>query len=121
MTKYLNAELASVIANEDVGEYPLPFDPDITVRVRSVPMARMKQYQEALVKGGSLATAATKDLIRESIIDESGEAVYTKDTAEKLLKGRTRLIAALVNMISKHNGGDDKISEDAEKKSEPTD
>lgn len=121
MTKYLTSENVAAVSAEDIGEYPLPFDPEIIVRVKSVSMSRMRQYQEAIKKGGSVAAAADKALIRESIIDPDGSPVYANDdAAEKMLKGRTRLVVALINMISQHNGGEDKVAEDAEKKSETT-
>ena len=121
MTKYFCTENIAEVAADDIGEYPLPFDPDMIVRVKSVSMARMKQFQEAQKKGGSVASAAEKTLIRDSIINPDDSPVYkTQDAVESMLKGRTRLIAALVNMISQHNGGEDKIAEDAEKKSEAT-
>ncbi len=119
MTKYLTSENVAEISSDDIGEYPLPWDPEILVRVKSVSMARMKQYQELAAKGGAVASAADKSLIRESIINPDGTPVYaTEAMAETMLKGRTRLVAALVKMISRHNGGDDKIAEDAAKKSE---
>lgn len=113
--------MLDTLSAEDVGEYPLPFNPDIIVRVKSVSMARMRQYQDAAKKGGSGSIAADKALIRESIINEDGSPVYADNaTAESMLKGRTRLIVALINMITAHNGGEDKVAEDAEKKSEAT-
>jgi len=119
VTKYFSSELLAEVSAEDVGEYPLPFEPEIVVRVQSVPMARMRQYQEAVKKGGAVAAAAEKALIRDSIINPDNSPVYTKDTAETMLKGRSRLIGALIQMISTHNGGEDKVVEDAEKKSDP--
>jgi len=118
VTKYFSSELLAEVSAEDIGEYPLPFDPEIVVRVQSVPMARMRQYQESVKKGGAVAAAAEKQLIRDSIINPDNSPVYTKDTAETMLKGRSRLIGALIQMISTHNGGEDKVVEDAEKKSE---
>lgn len=121
MTKYFSTETLSDVSAEDVSEYPLPFDTDMLVRVKSVPMARMKQYQELAAKGGSVAAAAEKSLIRDSIINPDGSPVYSSEAvAEQMLKGRTRLVAALIKMISLHNGGEDKIVEDAAKKSETT-
>ena len=108
------------VSADDIGEYPLPFDPDMMVRVKSVDMAKMKQFHESSKKGGAVASAAEKALIRDSIINPDDSPVYkTQDAVEQMLKGRTRLIAALISMISRHNGGEDKISEDAEKKSDP--
>ena len=121
MTKYFSTETLPDVSAEDVSEYPLPFDPDMLVRVKSVPMSRMKQYQDSAAKGGSVAAAAEKALIRDSIVNPDGSPVYASDAiAEQMLKGRTRLVAALLRMISLHNGGEDKIVEDAEKKSEKT-
>lgn len=121
MAKYLTIDDLKSFSEEDIGEYPLPFDPETLVRVKSVPMARMKQYQEAVQKGGSVATSATKALIRDSIVGPDGQPLYSAETSESMLKGRTRLVAAMLAMISKHNGGDDKVAEDAEKKSDQAD
>lgn len=120
MTKYFSTETLAEVTAQDIGEYPLPFDPDMIVRVQSLPMARMKQYQDAVSKGGAVAIAAGKALIRDSILNPDDTLVYANEAAcEAMLKGRTRLVAALLAMINKHNGGDDKIVEDAEKKSDP--
>ena len=119
MTKYFCSENVEQVSADDIGEFPLPFDPEMIVRVKSVPMARMKQFQESSQKGGAVAAAAEKALIRDSIINPDGSPVYgTPSAAEAMLKGRTRLIAALIHMISMHNGGEDKVAADAEKKSE---
>jgi hypothetical protein len=120
VTKYLTSENVAEISADDVGEFPLPWDPEMIVRVKSVSMARMKQFQESSQKGGAVAASAEKQLIRDSIINPDGTPVYAStDAAESMLKGRTRLVAALIKMISAHNGGDDKIAADAEKKSQP--
>jgi hypothetical protein len=121
VTKYFCSDNIAEVSAADIGEYPLPFDPEMLVRVKSVPMARMKQFFESNQKGGAVASAAEKALIQESIINPDGTPVYaSKDHAESLLKGRTRLVSALVKMISLHNGGEDKVAEEAEKKSETT-
>ena len=118
MTKYFCSDNVAEVSADDIGEFPLPFDPEMIVRVKSVPMARMKQFQESSQKGGAVAAAAEKALIRDSIINPDGSPVYSdKDAAETMLKGRTRLIAALISMISRHNGGEDRVAEEAEKKS----
>ena len=119
VTKYFCSDNVAEVSADDIGEYPLPFDPEMIVRVKSLPMARMKQFQEAVKKGGAVASAAEKALIRDSIINPDDSPVYGKaDVAEAMLKGRTRLISALVKMISAHNGGEDTIAEEAEKKSD---
>jgi len=122
VTKYFCSDNVAEVSADDIGEYPLPFDPEMIVRVKSVPMSRMKQFQESNQKGGAVASAAEKALIRDSIINPDGTPVYgTSEAAESMLKGRTRLVAALIHMISVHNGGEDKIAAaEAEKKSEAT-
>ena len=123
MTRYLCTENLSEVSADDIEEYPLPFDPDMLVRVQSVPMSRMKQYHDSVSKGGAVASAAQKSLIRDSIINPDGTPVYKDNaTAEAMLKGRTRLVSALIQMISLHNGGEDKVTrmeDEAEKKSAP--
>lgn len=123
MTRYLCTENLSEVSADDIEEYPLPFAPDMLVRVQSVPMSRMKQYHDSVSKGGAVASAAQKSLIRDSIINPDGSPVYKDNAAgEAMFKGTTRLISALIQMISLHNGGEDKVTrmeEDAEKKSDP--
>lgn len=119
MTTYFSTEMLDSLSSEDVGEYPLPFAPEVLVRVKSLTMARMKQYQEAHQKGGTVAAAAEKALIRDSILNPDNTPVYqSAEHVEQVLKGRSRLVGALLRMISLHNGGEDKIT--AEKKSETT-
>lgn len=121
MTKYFCSDNVAEVSADDIGEYPFPFDAEMIVRVQSLPMARMKQFQDAIAKGGAVAAAAEKALIRDSIINPDGSPVYgSKDAVEATLKGRTRLVSALIKMISAHNGGEDTVAEHAEKKSDPT-
>ncbi len=119
VTRYFSTALLEELSAEDVAEYPLPFAPDVLVRVKSVPMARMKQYLESQSKGGAVAAAAQKMLIRDSIINPDGTPVYASDSqVETAMKGRTRLMSALMKIINLHNGGEDAIVEEAAKKSE---
>ena len=124
MASYFCTDNVDEVSAEDVQDYPLPFNPEMLVRVQSVPMNRMKQYHDAVSKGGAVAIAAQKSLIRDSIINPDGSPVY-KDSAkaEAMLKGRTRLVSALIQIISLHNGGEDKVTNEAdtaEKKSVTT-
>ena len=118
--KYLSAEMVPTLSAEDVGEYPLPWDPQILVRVKSQSVARMKQYSDAEEKGGSFARAQQYQLVADSIIDEHDQPVFDFNAVKQMGKTRTRLYKALVQMISHHNGSDDKI-ETAEKNSGRTD
>ncbi len=106
---------------EDVAEYSLPDDPTILVRVKSVSVHRMKQYQEAAAKGGNIQRKAQAELIADSVIDENGKPVFSATKLyETMGRVRTRRFIGLVNIVSKHNGGDDEVreAEEAEKKSE---
>ena len=114
MAKYLSAENLEEASACDIGEYPLPYDPEMLVRVKSVSMSRMKQFQESQKKGGAVASAAEKALITESIVGPDGLPLYTAETAERSLKGKTRFVLALIKMINKHNGGNDNLDSEIE-------
>lgn len=105
-TKYLNRETAAELTGARVSEFPLPYEPDVIVRVRSQSMDRMNRYSEAVQKGGELAKKQTYSLIAASIVDENDSPVWSEDAVRKLAAADCRLVSALVAMISKHNGGD---------------
>ena len=103
---------------EDIREYPLPDDPEITVRLKSVSSARMRQYGEAAAKGGAIERRAQAHLIVDSVIDENGNPAFKSiDEVYNLAsKIRSRRLNGVIKIISQHNGGEDKVSEDDEKK-----
>ena len=107
--------------NEDIREYPLPDDPEVIVRIKSVSVARMRQYGESVGKGGAIERRAQAALIVDSVINEDGTPTFKSvDEVYNLMgKVRSRRLTGLVKIISQHNGGEDKVAEDdAEKKSE---
>lgn len=121
--QYLTASMLTEAMEEDVKEYLLPDDPNVRVRVRSVSVARMKQYQEAAQKGGSVERRAQAALIADSIIEPDGRPTFTADQLYNAIgKVRSRRFMALVRIVSNHNGGDDeaKLVEETEKNSGQT-
>lgn len=123
MSRYFNEGDILNACEEDVQEYPLPDDPTVIVRVRSVDVDRMKRFQEASAKGGRVALRAQAELLAESIVDEAGNPVLN---ADKLVtvngKVRTRRFMNLIRIVSDHNGSNDEVKareaeELAEKKS----
>jgi hypothetical protein len=115
---------------EDIENYQLPDDPSVTVRIRSVSMARMKSYQKMAAKGGEIERRAMADLIADSLVNTSNKTYIDADTIFKKANGqRTRRMMGIIKLITHHNGGDDevKLAEEAdeqakavEKKSVPT-
>ena len=121
MPKYLNKENRSEVSAKRVGDYPLPYDPDLLVRVQSLPMARMNRYSEAAQAGGERARVQTYQLIADSIVDENGERVWESGNIQKeLADADCRLVSALIKIIGQHNGGNDQEIEEMVKNSSET-
>jgi hypothetical protein len=121
--QYLSAENVEEAAAADVAEYPLPYDPEMIVRIKAASMARLSRYQESQKSNGAAARKAQYALIAESVVDENGQPIWqSAEQVERIGKSKTRLMVALVKMIGHHNGGDDKLEfETAEKNSAETD
>lgn len=122
MPIYLDDDNVAEFAECDIAEYALPWNPDVIVRIKSVPMSRIEQFQDANKQGGKVAEHAQNALIADSLVKADGKPFSTA-SLNKLLTGKARLVVALVKMISEHNGGDDQLKRletDAGKKSEPT-
>lgn len=123
MTTYFNAAMLEEAMVEDIGEYPLPDRPDVTVRCKSVTVSRMNQYRESAAKGGAIERRAQAALIFDSIVDEAGKPAFASVEAvyNVASKVRTRRMSGLIQIISLHNGGEDKAKEaDLEKKFDET-
>lgn len=122
MPKYLNKTNVDQAIAEDIEDYPLPYDPEMLVRIRSVSLGRMRQYFEASEKGGPVARKALYSLISDSVVDEAGQPIFdTPDAVESVGKAKTRFVNAVQKMIEQHNGGRDKLTvEEAEKNSGET-
>jgi len=119
--KYFDASMLEGATVEDIGEYQLPDSPDITVRVKSVSVSRMKQYAESSGKGGPIERRAQAALIVDSLVDEHGKPVFSSVEQVYNIAGkvRSRRMGGLIKIISQHNGGEDKAEEvDLEKKSD---
>ena len=119
--KYFSASMLEEATVEDIGEYQLPSDPSVTVRVKSVSVSRMKQYAESSGKGGAVERRAQAALIADSLIDETGKPVFASADAVYNIAGKvqSRMMGGLIKIISLHNGGEDKAEEvDLEKKSD---
>lgn len=120
MPKYLSKETKGALSGERVSEYPLPYDSEILVRVKSLPIGRLNRYSEATAKGGERAKLETYHLIADSIIDEVGGRVWETSEVKELASADCRLIKALIGMIGKHNGGSDTDVEEMEKNFDAT-
>lgn len=108
---------------EDVREYPLPDDPEVIVRIKSVSVARMRQYGESAGKSQAIERRAQAALIVDSVIDEHGKPVFKSvdDVYNMMSKVRSRRLTGLIKIISQHNGGEDKVAEDTDEKKSDSD
>jgi hypothetical protein len=107
MTKYLNKTTRGTLSSVRISEYPLPYDTEIIVRVKSQPMSRMNRHADATEAGGQRARTSTIKLLSESIVDEADVPVWSASEVELLLESDCRLVSALMKMIVDHNGGND--------------
>ena len=109
---YLTLDDLTTAQEEDVKEYFLPCDPSKKVRVKSVSMTRMREYQEAAKKGGSVERRAQCALIAESIVGLDNKPMFNTDTLYNVAgKTQTRFMMSLIKIVSLHNGGSDEVEE----------
>lgn len=112
MPQYLNKSNKSTLSKVRVSEYPLPYDSETIVRIKSQPMGRMNRYSEAVQAGGQKLKTETYKLIADSVVDESGESVFDSSEVKELSESDTRFVTSLIKMITKHNGGSDQDVEE---------
>lgn len=109
---YLSLDDLTAAQECDVREYLLPCDPSKKVRVRSVSVNRMREYQEAAKKGGSVERRAQCSLIADSVVDLDNKPIWNADALYNAAgKTNTRFFMALVKLVASHNGGDDEVNE----------
>lgn len=109
---YLNKSNKASLSSVRFSEYPLPYDTETIVRIKSQPMARMNRYAEAVQAGGDRAKQDTYKLIADSVVDETDELVFDCKDIKELADADTRFVTALIKMITKHNGGSDQDVEE---------
>ena len=110
--EYVSLEDLSAAQEEDVREYFLPCDQSKKVRVRSVSVNRMREYQEAAKKGGSVERRAQCALIADSVVGLDNKPIWNADAIYNAAgKAQTRWFMALVKLVAAHNGGDDEVQE----------
>lgn len=117
--KIFSADMLDEGQVEDVENYQLPDDPSVTVRIRSVSMARMKQYQRMAAKGGEIERRAMADLIADSLVNMQNKTYMDGEVIFKKANGqRTRRMMGIIKLITHHNGGDDdvKLAESSDEK-----
>jgi hypothetical protein len=109
---YLSLSDLAAAQEEDVREYFLPCDPQKKVRVRSVSTNRMREYQEAAKKGGSVERRAQCALLSESVVGLDNKPLWTTDELYNVAgKARTRWFMSVVKLVARHNGSDDEVEE----------
>ncbi len=110
--QYLSLSDLTESQEEDVREYLLPCDPSKKVRVRSVSTNRMREYQEAAKKGGSVERRAQCALLAESVVGLDNKPLWTTDQLYNVAgKCRTRWFMSVVKLVAKHNGSEDEVEE----------
>ena len=102
-TTFLTSDNVESFSDCDVVPYPLPGFPGVSVHVKHQPIATMKRLSKLLNKGGEHAEVAQCETIQLSIVNPDGSAIYTPEKAKLLKTGKTRLFAALVQVIGKLN------------------
>lgn len=109
---YLSLEDLTAAQEEDVREYFLPCDPSKKVRIRSVSVNRMREYQEAAKKGGPTERRAQCSLIADSVVGTDNKPIWTAEQLYAIAgKAQTRFFMALVKLVATHNGGQDEVLE----------
>lgn len=109
---YLTLDDLTSAQEEDVKEYFLPCDPSKKVRVKSVSMNRMREYQESAKKGGAVERRAQCALIADSVVGLDNKPIWTTDALYNAAgKTQTRFMMSLIKLVSAHNGGDDEVEE----------
>lgn len=110
--EYLKLEDLETAQEVDVREYFLPCDPSKKVRIASVSVQRMREYQEACRKGGSAERRAQANLIADSVVGTDNKPLWTgAQVYETAGKTKTRWFMALVKLVSVHNGAEDEVLE----------
>lgn len=111
-SEYLSLTDLAAAQEEDVREYLMPNDPSKRVRVRSVSVNRMRQYQESARKGGAVERRAQCAMIADSVVGLDNKPLWTEDQLYGVAgKAQTRWFMALVKLVAAHNGGDDEVQE----------
>jgi len=108
---YLSANDLIAAQEMDVKEYFLPCDPTKKVRVKLVPVTRMREYHEAAKKGGAVERRAQCALIAESVVGIDNSPLWTADDLYNVAgKISTRFFTSLIKVVSTHNGSDDEVN-----------
>lgn len=108
---YLSLTDLTSAQEEDIKEYLMPADPTKKVRIKSVTVNRMRQYQEAARKGGSVERRAQCALIADSIVGLDNQTLWTADQLYDIAgKTQTRWFSGLIRLVSAHNGHDDEVN-----------
>jgi hypothetical protein len=111
-SEYLSLSDLEAAQEQDVREYYLPCDNSKKVRIRSVSVERMRQYQEQAKKGGSSERRGQCALIADSVVGLDNKPIWSADDLYNAAgKSQTRWFMALVKLVSTHNGGDDEVTE----------
>jgi len=109
---YLTLDDLTAAQEQDVKEYFLPCDPSKTVRVKSVSVNRMREYQDAAKKGGPVERRAQCALIADSVVGLDNSPIWKADDLYNAAgKTTTRFFMSLVKLVASHNGGDDEVEE----------
>ena len=110
--EYLTIEDLTTAQEQDVREYFMPCDPSKKVRICSVSVNRMREYQEAAKKSGAIERRAQAALIADSVVGLDNKPIWTTDQVYNVAgKSQTRWFMSLVKLVSAHNGSDDEVSE----------
>lgn len=111
-SEYLSLADLNSAQEQDVKEYFLPCDTSKKVRIKSVSVNRMRDYQQAAAKGGTVERRAQCALIADSVVGIDNQPIWSADDLYNAAgKTQTRFFMALVKLVAAHNGGDDEVTE----------
>ena len=109
---YLSLDDLTAAQEQDVREYLMPCDTSKKVRIRSVSVNRMREYQDSAKKGGAVERRAQCALIADSVVGLDNKPIWNADSLYNAAgKTNTRWFMALVKLVATHNGSDDEVNE----------
>lgn len=93
-------------AKTHIAEYPLPYDPDTTVRLKSLPISRMNWVESEQAHGGERAQRAGLTMIQEAVLNGASdtETLWSSGEMPEIQRTNSRLILALLRMVGTHLG-----------------
>jgi hypothetical protein len=101
---FLSSQNAVEIVSCKIDPIPLPNHPQITARVRQIPIGKLERLSRVAGGKGDEAEKARFELIKDSIVNEDGSPVFATEESIKALKeANAPIFSDLVVVIGKAN------------------